>query len=282
MPDQMPNPGTWTNIAADLESPEELVKTFYRTILGRDPDPGGHTNFAEKLSNGSTLESLITIFVNGAEYRKRISKPFVAPNVSDLFPADFDPGPLQAGKSYFTRRASGFLDRFMSGKTVLDIGFRGADNPKGITAVPHAIGVDRDYPDYDGLRLPFEDRSVDTVFSSHCLEHIEQYRETLQEWYRVLKVGGFIVCIVPSQFLYEKKRHLPSKYNADHKRFYTPALLLSQVEESLEENSYRIRYLEDNDFGYDYRIGPETHAVGCFEIVLVIEKIAKPSWSLKE
>jgi predicted SAM-dependent methyltransferase len=167
----------------------------------------------------------------------------------------------------------------MAGDVVLDVGYKGYANPEGITVVPHAIGVDLDYPGYDGKRLPFADGSVDAVYSSHCLEHISAY--LLRDWYRVLKIGGFIVCVVPSQLLYERKRGLPSKYNQDHKRFYTPASLLTEVQTSLEDNSYRVRHLEENDLGYDYERPVDLHPSGCYEIVLVLEKIKKPRWTLE-
>jgi hypothetical protein len=37
------------------------------------------------------------------------------------------------------------------------------------------IGVDIGFPDYDGVTLPFADESVDTVYSSHVLEHIRPH-----------------------------------------------------------------------------------------------------------
>ena len=48
--------------------------------------------------------------------------------------------------------------------------------------------------------LPFEDSSMDMVFSSHVLEHIPNQQKALNEIYRVLKPGGFHVCIVPVRF----------------------------------------------------------------------------------
>ena len=49
-------------------------------------------------------------------------------------------------------------------------------------------------------QLPFEDSSMDMVFSSHVLEHIPNQKKALEEIYRVLKPGGFHVCIVPVRF----------------------------------------------------------------------------------
>jgi ubiquinone/menaquinone biosynthesis C-methylase UbiE len=48
--------------------------------------------------------------------------------------------------------------------------------------------------------LPFEDSSIDMVFSSHVLEHIPNQQKALEEIYRVLKPGGYHVCIVPVRF----------------------------------------------------------------------------------
>lgn len=195
------------------------------------------------------------------------------------FPIDHAP-PGEAGKSYTRRIRTGFLERYCSGGVVLDVGYSGYDNPEGKTALPHAIGIDLDFPGYDGVRLPFADESVDTVFSSHCLEHIEREQDAIREWFRVLKVGGFLVCFVPHQALYEKKASLPSRWNGDHKRFYTPASLMTAVERALDVNSFRLRHLKDNDIGFDYTIGPDAHSIGCYEIELVIEKIRKPDWAL--
>jgi hypothetical protein len=36
----------------------------------------------------------------------------------------------------------------------------------------------------------------------------------------------------------------------------------------------------DNDLGYDYASIWSTHPYGCYEIELVIEKIAPPNWEL--
>ena len=48
--------------------------------------------------------------------------------------------------------------------------------------------------------LPFEDDSMEMVFSSHVLEHIPNQQKALNEIYRVLKPGGYHVCIVPVRF----------------------------------------------------------------------------------
>jgi SAM-dependent methyltransferase len=129
------------------------------------------------------------------------------------------------------------------------------------------------------VHLPFPDGSQDTVFSSHSYEHIGDYGVALREWYRVLRVGGFIVVFVPHKYLYERKSTPPSLFNPDHKRFYTAASLLREFEESLPANGFRIRHLAENDFGFDYSTPIGEHAHGCYEIELVVEKISRPAHS---
>jgi len=184
----------------------------------------------------------------------------------------------EAARSYQRRVDSGFFKKYLSGKTILDIGYRGEDQTS-VPIVEQAIGIDLDYPGYDGVHLPFPDGSQDTVFSSHSYEHIADYRVALREWYRVLTVGGFIVVFVPHKYLYERKSTPPSLFNPDHKRFYTAASLLREFEESLPPNGFRIRHLAENDFGFDYATPIAEHARGCYEIELVVEKIQRPAQS---
>jgi SAM-dependent methyltransferase len=201
---------------------------------------------------------------------------------ADLLQETFDPDWKPTGeslKSYKERLASGFFRRFMSGRLVLDIGYRGYE-PESRPVLRHAIGIDTGYPGYDGIRLPFDDGTVDTVYSSHLLEHIAEPCESIREWYRVVRVGGYIVTIVPHQYLYEKKLAPPSRFNRDHKRFYTPGRLMVEFEDALSPNSFRVRHLADNDRGHDYRIPAESHSNWCYEIELVIEKIASVPWEL--
>ena len=189
------------------------------------------------------------------------------------------PASGEAGRTFRRKLENGFFATYLAGEVIVDLGYRGYER-KPFPILPHAIGVDLDYPGYDGNRLPFQDASVDTVYSSHTLEHIADYQAAIRDWHRVLKPGGFIVCIVPHQFLYEKKTGLPSFWNPDHKRFYTPASLLCEFEQALEPNSYRIRHLCDWDEYYDYEIGPEIHPNGCYEIELALQKIETPGWHL--
>ena len=160
--------------------------------------------------------------------------------------------------------------KYLTGN-VLDIGYKGND-ANTLPIVPNAWGIDAD--DYDGVHLPFSDESQNAVYSSHCLEHIEDDVMAIKEWFRVLKIGGHLIIAVPHEFLYERGR------KTDHKHFYTPATLMLKIEKALKPNSYRLRSLRDNDMFYDYSIPPKTHPVGSYEIELVLEKIKAPEWRL--
>ena len=66
--------------------------------------------------------------------------------------------------------------------------------------------------EYDGRRIPFPDRSFDTVFSSHVLEHIKNQGELHGEMRRVLRPGGACVHVVPTHTwrLWNSVLHYPA------------------------------------------------------------------------
>lgn len=185
----------------------------------------------------------------------------------------------ESSKSYAEKIRSGFIDKYLSGGSILEIGFKGYFGG-AVPIVGQAIGIDIDYPGYNGTHLPFPDESQDAVYSSHTLEHIADFVGSLRDWFRVLKPGGYLIIAVPHQFLYEKKAALPPRWNFDHKRFYTPASLLQEIETALEPNTYRIRHLADNDAGYDYSRQAHDEPYGCYEIEVVLQKIQSPPWLL--
>ena len=61
----------------------------------------------------------------------------------------------------------------------------------------------------------FGGNSMDFVFSSHLLEHIEDYKKALKEWWRVLKQKGFLILYLPDEDEYPKVGEEGA--NPDHK-----------------------------------------------------------------
>lgn len=96
-------------------------------------------------------------------------------------------------------------------------------------AFPHFIGVDSckdtelfhieikpDVVCEDACKLDFIDAgTLDFVFSSHLLEHIEDTHAALTEWWSRLKVGGHLVLYLPHRDLYPRIGTHGS--NPDHK-----------------------------------------------------------------
>jgi SAM-dependent methyltransferase len=185
---------------------------------------------------------------------------------------------IEFRKCYSRWEREGLIDRYLSGSHILDIGFRGGD-PNAVPITESAVGIELDYPGYDGIHLPFGDGSQDAVFASAVFEHIPDYRDVLAEWYRVLRVGGYILIFVPHKYLYEKRADLPSRWNGDHRRFYTPSSLLREIEESLPCNGFRVRHLVDNDEGFRYDEEQESPPKGNYQIEILIEKISRPAYS---
>lgn len=64
----------------------------------------------------------------------------------------------------------------------------------------HTDGGDYDHLDYNDItNLEFEDNSVDIIYASHVIEYfdINEVKQLLQEWRRVLKPGGELRVAVP-------------------------------------------------------------------------------------
>lgn len=60
----------------------------------------------------------------------------------------------------------------------------------------------------------------DFVYSSHCLEHMHDPEHSMQEWWKLVKPGGYLIVIVPDEDLYEQGI-FPSTSNPDHKATFT-------------------------------------------------------------
>lgn len=101
-------------------------------------------------------------------------------------------------------------------------------------AFPHFIGVDSKKdtelfgiqmePDNvvdDASSLPqVPDGRVDFVFSSHLLEHIDDYEAALAEWWRIIKDGGYLILYLPHRDLYPRIGQPGA--NIDHKHDFAP------------------------------------------------------------
>lgn len=119
---------------------------------------------------------------------------------------------------------------------------------------------------------------LDFVYSSHTLEHMVDIEVALQNWWRVLKNGGYLILYVPHRDLYEKKKTLPSRWNKSHNHFF-----LMDKDEKPDTRGIvplinrvlinsEIIYAKECSQGHTI-IDPEIHSDGEYSIEVVIRKL---------
>jgi ADP-heptose:LPS heptosyltransferase len=117
---------------------------------------------------------------------------------------------------------------------------RGLDIGAGdFRILPHATTVDNMHhaafgfqtrPDVlcDAAKLDvFGSQSMDFVYSSHTLEHIEDAAGAVREWWRVLRHGGYLVLYLPHKLFYP---NIGTRgCNPDHKHDFLPADVIAML-----------------------------------------------------
>lgn len=75
---------------------------------------------------------------------------------------------------------------------------RGVDVGAGLWPLPGALPIDSSRGPGAGICISDQpEESLDYVFSSHCLEHIDSWQEALHEWLGKLKPGGVVFLYLP-------------------------------------------------------------------------------------
>lgn len=103
-------------------------------------------------------------------------------------------------------------------------------------------------------------QSYDAVYSSHCLEHMNDPVSALRQWWGLLKPGGYLVVVVPDENLYEQG-YWPSLFNHDHKATFRVGGAESWSPVSIDLPAAigalpgaEVMTVEVQDHGYDYRL----------------------------
>ena len=127
----------------------------------------------------------------------------------------------ETNKSYEYRVKKGY-GKFFQGKG-LDIGCGKSPLSSEIfTGITELIPYDNEDGQHenDGNACSnLEDNSFDFVYSSHCLEHMDDPHGAFRHWIRVCKSGGIIFTSVPHEIFYEKSTW-PSPF-APHESSWT-------------------------------------------------------------
>lgn len=140
---------------------------------------------------------------------------------------------------------------------VLDLGcgpkkafphFLGVDSCKDTDLFGIAIKPDLHVLDCADLSATIEDASVDAVFSSHLLEHIDDYKAALQDWWRCIKVGGYLVLYLPHKAFYPNIGQPGA--NPDHVHDFEPADIIDAMRDA--EGGWDLVEREDRNEGNEY------------------------------
>ncbi|MBF0231826.1 MAG: methyltransferase domain-containing protein [Desulfamplus sp.] len=75
----------------------------------------------------------------------------------------------------------------------------GLDIGAGEWVLPGAISIQNEIHENAYMLNRFFDNSLDYVFSSHCLEHLEDWRVAINLWIRKLKIEGILFLYLPHE-----------------------------------------------------------------------------------
>jgi len=98
--------------------------------------------------------------------------------------------------------------------------FIGVDNLKDVELFGIQMRPDLVIPDCSDLQPHVIDGSLDAIFSSHLLEHIEDAEGALRSWWKAIKPGGHLCLYLPHCDLYPRIGTPGS--NPDHKHDFHP------------------------------------------------------------
>ena len=150
-------------------------------------------------------------------------------------------------------RPEEFFNTYLKGK-VIDIG-GGSD-----AVTENAEVFDLEHGDAQHILKYKHKESYDCVYSSHCLEHMQDVPLALSKWWKLVKPEGYMIIVVPQEDLYEQKIW-PSVFADEHL-----ATFRLQTEKSWSPASYDIFDLAQNlpnssiisaelqDLNYDYSL----------------------------
>ena len=98
---------------------------------------------------------------------------------------------------------------------------------------PGAIGIDIGLNNgFDANHLPEE--QVDYIYSSHCLEHVDHWVETLELWLSKLKEKGILFLYLPD---FSQKYWRPW-HNRKHQHCFTPEIINAFLKDKNMKNVF--------------------------------------------
>jgi ADP-heptose:LPS heptosyltransferase/predicted SAM-dependent methyltransferase len=126
-------------------------------------------------------------------------------------------------------------------------------------AFSHMIGVDSQaYPGGDGANLVcdvtnlgmFTSRQFDFVYSSHTLEDQEDTLATLAEWWRLVKVGGYLILYLPHKSFYPNVGQPGA--NPAHRHDFLPRDVIDAMRLLTGDDSWDLEVNQERNGGNEY------------------------------
>jgi len=106
---------------------------------------------------------------------------------------------------------------------------------------PGSIAIDLEDP-WDANHLP--DDKMDYIFSSHCLEHVDDWAGTLLYWTEKIKSGGVLFLYLPH---YDQKYWRPWN-NRKHKHAFIPEMIV----DFMKDNGYTNIFSSQRDLNHSF------------------------------
>ena len=107
---------------------------------------------------------------------------------------------------------------------------------------PGSFPVDPVINEYNALNFPQE--NLDYIFSSHCLEHLNDWVSVMDYWYDKLKQGGTIFIYLPD---YSQEYWRPWN-NRKHLNIFTPEIIYDYMENKGYKNIFKSGVDLNNSF----------------------------------
>ena len=76
---------------------------------------------------------------------------------------------------------------------------QGLDIGAGAWVLPSAVSVQNDLHENAYMLDRYPDNSLDFIFSSHCLEHLEFWKQAINLWTQKIKLGGILFLYLPHE-----------------------------------------------------------------------------------
>jgi len=110
---------------------------------------------------------------------------------------------------------------------------------------PGSIPIDISFENgFSALKLP--EKNVDYIFSSHCLEHIQNWVDVMDYWFETLKTGGVLFLYLPdfSQVYWRPWN------NRKHLNIFSPQI----IEEYMIDKGYKNIFKSSVDLNNSFMI----------------------------